>query len=270
MTEPFDFGPILDATISRFTVAFVHVEGGTPKPLGSGTLVKCASVQGILTCAHVLREIQKVREIGICVFPARKIAVQQTKVDVGLVYPGAVEIYDEERPGEGKDLGFLPLPVPLLTSLKAKASELDLELHAGRARASRPDNSEPVEAVAGMVGKMTPPAVIRDGKLVLCVEGLINIGKFIETTTRDGFDYIRLEPVPASQFELPDHYGGTSGGGMWRVYVRKQPDGSYTAVETRLVGVVFSQSPAPNRTLLGHGPVSIYGHLVAEMKRRWR
>jgi hypothetical protein len=46
-----------------------------------------------------------------------------------------------------------------------------------------------------------------------------------------------LECFKQNLSDLPDSFGGTSGGGLWRVYVRKRDDGSFEAVHHRLIGI---------------------------------
>ncbi len=43
---------------------------------------------------------------------------------------------------------------------------------------------------------------------------------------------------------LPRSFGGMSGGGLWRMYLADAPDGSYQALDTRLVGIAAFQRDA--------------------------
>jgi hypothetical protein len=107
------------------------------------------------------------------------------------------------------------------------------------------------------------------GMGVLRVEGLINVGRIVATKMSKGFDQLHFQPTPESGFRLPLSYGGTSGGGIWRVYVRRQDDGTYLAVESRLARVAYWETDPPNRDIIGHGPGSIYGRLLTEIYKRW-
>jgi hypothetical protein len=57
--------------------------------------------------------------------------------------------------------------------------------------------------------------------------------------------------------DLPDSFGGTSGGGLWRVYVRKCGDGSFEAVHHRLIGIASREDKGspPRITCQGMGRV---------------
>jgi hypothetical protein len=270
-TSAFNFGPMLDAWIGRPTVGFIKVDSGVPNPLGSGTLVRTSTIQGILTCAHVVREIAKESRIGLALFPVSPNRLQMKQVNVSILVPPAITYYDAGTKGLGRDLAFIPLPVQDFASLAAIGTAVDLDLHATRAAEAHPADASPVEAAAGLIGERTPDAEERDGRLVLQVAGLINVGQFIATgTNTSGFDLLELEPRPGEEFESPSTYGGMSGGGMWRVFVRRNSDGGYDMAQSRLVGVTFWETWGTHKHLIGHGPRSVFEQLLREMYQRWR
>jgi hypothetical protein len=57
--------------------------------------------------------------------------------------------------------------------------------------------------------------------------------------------------------DLPASFGGTSGGGLWRVYVRKREDGSFEAVHHRLIGIASREDKGlpPRITCQGMGRI---------------
>ena len=52
---------------------------------------------------------------------------------------------------------------------------------------------------------------------------------------------ITLECFEENIPDLPDSFGGKSGGGLWRVYARKREDGSFETVYHRLIGIASSE-----------------------------
>ncbi|WP_262267120.1 MULTISPECIES: hypothetical protein [Microvirga] len=178
-------------------------------------------------------------------------------------------IWYDQQDDLGRDLAFLPVADSHMSSLGAKGTIVDLDLQASRAAQPDPDGKV-IDAAAGVVGEMTPPAAQRENRIVLAAEGLINVGKFVATShgTAD-FDLIRLDPRPSKDFTLPSTYGGMSGGGMWRIFVREKQDGEYEVVERRLVGVSFYETALPNRHIIGHGPDSLFRHLLPEIIQHW-
>jgi hypothetical protein len=67
--------------------------------------------------------------------------------------------------------------------------------------------------------------------------------------------------------DLPSSFGGTSGGGLWRVYVRKGHDGSFEAVHHRLIGIASREDKGspPRITCQGMGRVEA---MLESVRRR--
>lgn len=270
--EPFDFGPLADANISRYTAAFVYTDNGAPKLAGSGTLVKCGKVAGILTAGHVLEYISGQVEIGICIFPVRKDALQKAKVPVKGLIDESVVFYSKTIPGEGPDLAFVRLPDDLMSSLAASASVVDLVFQGTKAGKERPEGAAPegaaaIEAIAGAISELTPDPEVRGTRAVLSIEGLLNIGQIgpVGDNTQ-GFDLLSFRPKPENGFKLPESYRGTSGGGLWRIYVERSEDETYSVIDRRFVGVAFQQF---GEKIQCHGVSSLYQRLVPAIHERW-
>jgi hypothetical protein len=124
--------------------------------------------------------------------------------------------------------------------------------------------------VAGVVGQLTAPATTVGSKSTLSVEGLVCPGSVIAAPTIGQWDQLQFKPQPQPDSVLPTNFRGISGGGIWRVYLKKDVDGQYSPIETRLTGVAYWQDDvADSLGVIGHGPMSIYCHLLAEIYRRW-
>jgi hypothetical protein len=67
--------------------------------------------------------------------------------------------------------------------------------------------------------------------------------------------------------DLPGSFGGTSGGGLWRVYVREQDDGNFEAVHHRLIGIASGENKGspPRITCQGMGRVEA---MLEDVRRR--
>src|SRR5271165_133130 len=106
----FDFGPIIDANICPYTVGFVLIDGSIPRPLGSGTLVRCKSTQGILTCGHVLVELPTKGDFGIAQFGLPQDRDQRMRISGSTTVTNAVKFYTPPPTKDGPDLAFIPIP----------------------------------------------------------------------------------------------------------------------------------------------------------------
>jgi hypothetical protein len=152
----------------------------------------------------------------------------------------------------------------------ARGSVLDLDLGKQKAAAGQPEGAEALEAVAGVIGQRTQPATNVGNRSTLSVEGLVCPGSVIDAPKIGQWDQLHFKPQPQSESKLPTNYQGTSGGGIWRIYLQTGSDGRYTPAETRLTGVAYWQDQvAGSLGIIGHGPISVYGHLLAEIYRRW-
>jgi len=71
------------------------------------------------------------------------------------------------------------------------------------------------------------------------------------------FDHHVGEQLHLGGDSLPDSFGGTSGGGLWRVHTRKRDDWSFEAVHHRLIGIASREDKGspPRITCQGMGRV---------------
>lgn len=266
----FNFASIMDAHISSRTVGFVSIDASIPRPLGSGTLVRCRSTQGILTCGHVLVELPNDSDFGIVQFGLPQGSDQRVRISGETTVTNAVTFYAPPLKKDGPDLAFVPIPLAVFADLEARGSVLNLDLGIQKAPTGRPDDAEVLEAVGGIIGQMTQPATTVGNRSTLSVEGLVCPGSVIDAPRIGQWDQLHFKPQQQSESKLPTDYQGTSGGGIWRIYLQKDSNGGYTPIETRLIGVAYWQDEvAGSLGIIGHGPISVYDHLLAAIYRRW-
>jgi len=103
----------------------------------------------------------------------------------------------------------------------------------------------------------------------LSVVGLVCPGRVVSAPSVGQWHHLHFKPQPQAESSLPTDFGGMSGGGMWRIYLEKAESGAYKPVETRLTGVAYWDDIQGSLGIVGHGPISIYGHLLDEIYRRW-
>ncbi len=136
-------------------------------------------------------------------------------------------------------MAFIPIPPAGFANLEARGSVLDLDLGKQKAATDRPDGAEALEAIAGVVGQMTQPATTVGNRSTLSVEGLVCPGSVIDAPKIGQWDQLHFKPQPQWESKLRTSYRGTSGGGIWRIYLQRDANGGYTPAETRLTGVVY-------------------------------
>ncbi len=259
-------GKLLDAHVATFTVGFVSLKDEMPTPFGSGTLVKTATTQGILTCGHVLAEIEKVDVFGVCLFPVRSNQLQAPKLLVEETANHAISLYDQE--GDAPDLAFIPIPTTLFSSLRSTANVFDLDEGAARYKSPSP-SAYCIDVVAGVVAEMTAPASEVGSKRVLSVNGLMNVGKVENSAPENGYDMLLFTPQREENSASPTTFGGTSGGGLWEVFVNKNEDGGLDFVQKRLAGVAFYERFDDGMKIKCHGPDSLYTTLLPKIYEQY-
>src|SRR4029077_5824288 len=128
---------------------------------------------------------------------------------------------------------FIHLPPHLVENIAKDCVFLDADKNFTKPQPD--DYSSPIQvhSVFGLVEHFTGATKRQEGRATTLVKGVLTSGVLGEfgalTATLECFK----ENIP----DLPESFGGTSGGGLWRVYVRKREDGSFEAVHHRLLGI---------------------------------
>lgn len=132
---------LLDTYVARHSVAFFHERAEGAVAAGSGTLVRCGPVEGVLTCAHILSDILRHAErepsakIGITICSASTARLQAVGMCL-FQFAGLQKIIIRGDPDSelgrqnGPDLGFVRLPPNIMSSLASIGSVLDLAAQA--------------------------------------------------------------------------------------------------------------------------------------------
>jgi hypothetical protein len=262
----FDFTHMMTEYVGRFTVGFVGIGKDKAVSKGSGTLARYGKIVGIITCGHVLEALRG--EIGIVCFPTRPREIQRFTLDLPLT--DQIKFGTPPWTETGPDLGFLRLPDHMMAELQRHASVVNGERHRGNAVAGQPDRTERVDLVCGVVDEVTTTRIQGD-QAVTTFTGLLNVGRVVEMSRVGNMDYYRFQPIPGSDVTPPTSYAGTSGGGLWRLYIKREEEkGTYSLVQARMVGVAFWEKPVEKELhIVCHGQVSVHSVLHDAIKAKW-
>lgn len=246
---------IADAVLDKvkhFTIGFGRA-GEEPAAKGSGVLIRHGSLHGILTCAHVdkyLRELK--RPVGL-VRLNRGLAQQSATLNLDEVFSYAAG--HEPWTMEGEDIAFIHLPPHLIGNIARDCTFLDVEKNFSK---PEPDDSSSliqVHSVFGLVEQFTGATARQNGRATTSLKGVLTSGVLRE------FDALTatLECFEENISDLPPSFGGTSGGGLWRVYVRRREDGTCEAVHHRLIGIASREDKGtpPRITCQGMGRIEM-------------
>ena len=219
---------VLDRVV-LFTVGFARA-GETPAAKGSGVLVKHGELHGILTCAHVDKYLRTLKQpVGMVRFN-RGSAQQFGTVDLGDVFSYAA---GEEPWDKGDDdISFIHLPPNLIGNIAKDCVFLDADMNFTKPEPEDRSSLIPAFSVFGLVEKFTGATTRQDGRATTNLKGVLTSG-----LPRDsGALNTTLECFEQNIPDLPESFGGTSGGGLWLVYARED-EGGFKAVHHRLMGI---------------------------------
>jgi hypothetical protein len=216
--------------VMHYTIGFARA-GDKPAAKGSGVLISHGDLHGILTCAHVDQYLRTLKQPVGLVRLNRGLAQQFGTLDMGDVFSHAA---GEEPWNKGDDdISFIHLPPDLVGNIERDCIFLDAEKNFTKPQPEDPSSLAVAFSVFGLVEEFTGGTTRQDGMATTMLKGVLTSGiprdfSALNTT---------LECFKQNIPDLPDSFGGTSGGGLWRVYARKGKGGSFEAVHHRLMGI---------------------------------
>jgi hypothetical protein len=211
--------------------------------------------------------VSKESEIGILCFPVRTKGVQTLRVPLEVMDSVVIGSAPWEEKERGPDLAFLRLPAVTMASIEILASVVNGDLHRQKILEGVPEPTRAFSVVCGVIDEWTGQAFGTETTSTTSFEACWHAGNLFEAGYHDGMDLIRLQPIPVKGTVLPTSYKGTSGGGLWQIFLN--PD-DFSLVQARLVGVAFREKRvAEEFHIIGHGQRSIYETLFKEITKKW-
>lgn len=238
---------IADAVLDKvkhYTIGFGRA-GDKPAAKGSGVLIRHGEVHGILTCAHVdeyLRDKVKVKQpVGLVRLNLGQ-AQQAGVLDMGDVFTHVAG--QEPWTPQGEDIAFIHLPPDLVSNIARDCVFLDIEKNLTK---SEPENRSSLiqgHSVFGLVEEFTGATTRQSGIATTVLKGVLTSGTLLNIDAQTA----TLECFKVNLPDLPCSFGGTSGGGLWRVYVQRSADGKFEVVHSRLIGIAsYEHNGSPPR-----------------------
>ena len=204
--------------VSNFTVGFGRA-GEKPAAKGSGVLVKYADLFGILTCAHVDSYLRTLPQPVGLVRLNRGLMEQFGTIDLNAVMTHALG--KEPWIAGEEDLAFIQLPAHLVGNIEKDCVFLDAKRNFTKLLPDNDPSLISVHAVFGLVEDFTGETTRQNGRATTRLRAVLTSGD-----VRDFKEVsLTLECFDLNLPDLPRSLGGTSGGGLWRVYIRKNKDG---------------------------------------------
>jgi hypothetical protein len=167
----------------------------------------------------------------------------------------------------GPDIAFLRLPAAVMTNLERIASVVNGDLHRQNIITGLPKPTRPFNVICGVVDERTRPTLVKGPVSVTPFEALLNLGHAFALDSAAGMDLFRFQPIAGEGEVLPTSYKGTSGGGLWQLFLDAD---DFSFVQATLSGVAFWEKRVGNELhIVGHGQRTIYGALLNEITKKW-
>lgn len=215
----------------------------------------------MLTCAHVVEALQKLDKLGVVGFSQRdKPKRQAPQIETQFCSP--LSVGKSPWTADGPDLAFLRLPESFLSTLGAFCTILNGNLEKQRTLLPTPDDTICFDVVVGVVHEWTKGPELTPNLATTYFNSLANVGRIERSFVVGGLDMLEFRPVPEQNFSLPKSYEGTSGGGLWRFWVRNK-GGTVNLVRSVLRGVAFWETD--DRRIICHGPEGLYGDWLSKI-----
>lgn len=224
---------------------------------GSGTYVRLRDHFGILTAAHVIRNISDRKEFRL-IFPAGEgsIKVSRDSVEFLATPPNCGQ--------DGPDIGFIRLSAHTASTIRSRFSFVNLEKQIRQFEIEKPGLGDGVWVDMGFPEELGWKHR-DDARKVSTTQiyGMAGLGAVESAFERGEFDYYDSAVRYSATNSLPSTFRGISGAGFWLVRLNRR-SGVFEIRDHFLMGVVYYElaSEGQVHTLRSHGRKSIYEYLV--------
>jgi hypothetical protein len=237
----------------RLFSSTILVDRGSESYTSAGTLCGIGGRRGVATARHVWESLRFERSFYLMAGQAH-IEIQPELLQAWVPpVSGLLPSTEAQIP----DIAFLLLSAPDCATLEAYGKaffSIDRRLSE--------TNEGPHEEDGYWMVCGSPQALLEERTVPSLVYGTY----VQERSEFDSWDFLNMALDLEANPELPQNFGGVSGGGIWRTRFGTDEAATQFVVENRYrdvfwVGVAFYQTPLDGRSLVAHGPRSIYERL---------
>ena len=244
--------------IAWHNIALVRVKSDQSKEnlFGSGTLVSLGGEYGILTAAHITKEMESMNEVGFCIgkYHHRLVIKRQ---HLSILYVG----WCDKITDEGPDISLILVPPSEIGTIKAYKSfyPLDTKFEDNVTESDFADKDP--WFISGYIGTWTISNP-QNGRFA-GTHGLhpfIGITENVEDySVRRIFDYCTITVQYESNKDNPKNFEGFSGGGLWKGKFNRDPDDKLHIDDFILHGIAYFQTSiqCKSRKIICHAHRSI-------------
>lgn len=250
--------------IGHYFVALLRISPeDRDKPValgGSGTLVELAGRHYVLTADHVWKGTDGWNQVGLAIADeGMPLAIPRDAITPKRLRGTS---YSEWGP----DLAMFEIPVPLVGTIKARKSFLNLARRQAMLSEHPPKTKKTVWAVMGLVLQSSSVGLVPEKETALAnIRAEAFFGVTCDEQVRDGYDYLTLS-AKTTLPGVPSSFAGVSGGGLWQIGLTMKAGAVVSRGEHHFRGVAFWEQPQGDNILAirCHGPRSIFDRAWTE------
>ncbi len=235
------------------TVLLRGKENGEWCHAGSATLVRFGDFEGLLTAGHVADVLKKGSRLGLAVM------AEEHLFSVDMSHVEMHSLYDPGTDGPLPDISLIRLPHEDVVSIEAREKLLyNVKRNKEQILGSAVSPERCAWAVAGAAEEnktielsSREPGVVES---FFCQVGMTSVDPIEEV---EGFDGLAaFVDYNSKMVDAPSSFRGCSGGGLWRLDIKKDDKGEYVLRGYCLAGVLCLESPVEggSRKIVCHGP----------------
>jgi hypothetical protein len=250
----------VERVIHSYSTALIMITMGSGgqeciRLVGSGTFVSVFKTFGILTAAHVVDLLKGPYSLGLTLTDhAQKYAIDSQHLEVIRIAKGQVD-------SEGPDLGFIVLPPSELGTIRARKTFHNLDRNRDRMLTTPPELDKGIWALCGVPDVQTTEEPSEKGfDSLKGFHELCGFGGIRSIYMIGEYDYCDFGVKYDSSPNIPEKFGGVSGGGLWQIPLVKSSEGRIEPKEYILSGVAFYETGRTGlyQLIKCHGRNSIY------------
>lgn len=247
--------------IAQYTVALNRVFRINGKPdsrlVGTGTLVNIAGLDCILTADHVLAEFKEPDKLSLM----SSFKGEPRGHEFALSHLGIHRIARGKIDETGPDIGLIVLPQQSIGALRSEKVFYNVDKRSQRFSGKYLERDLGFWFNCGIVGeteRVLEP--LPNTSSLRGYEGLCGASANPAEWNDGLFDYLDVRIDYGGREDLPQTFGGMSGGGIWQVLLRRTQEGTIEPEDYVLSGVTFFQTAVEKATrqLRCHGRKTIY------------
>lgn len=255
--------------IAQYTVGLSRIIRKSNKEtfalIGTGTLVMVGGSYCVLTADHVLAKIRSSDQLSLLT----SFTGELRRHVFPFLHLGIHHIARGKVDSLGPDIGLISLPQVSIGSLRSEKTFFNIDKRRARFANGYLERDRGFWFTTGIIGESEqvrgPTRGFTALKSYIALCGTAANPKEYEEA---GFDYLEMQVnYRRANPDLPESFGGCSGGGIWQVPMRKNEKGVIEEEEYLLSGVVFYET-AINEGVMRlkcHGRKSIYEKVTEYM-----